>query len=36
MEIPKYIDLYRKDLQLKNYANNLISNIQSPLNNILL
>ena len=46
MEIPKYVELYRKDLILKNYAetsidnleihlsHNHISKIVSPLNSI--
>ena len=29
MEIPKYVDLYRKDLQLKNYAETSIENYAS-------
>lgn len=29
MNIPKYIDLYRKDLQLKNYSQNTIDNYSS-------
>lgn len=29
MEIPKYVDLYRKDLQLKNYAETSIENYVS-------
>lgn len=29
MEIPKYVDLYRKDLQFKNYAVTSIENYVS-------
>lgn len=29
MNIPKYIDLYRKDLEFKNYSNNTIKNYVS-------
>jgi hypothetical protein len=29
MEIPKYLDLYRKELQLKNYSENSIKNYVS-------
>lgn len=32
MNIPKYIEQYRKDLKLKNYAENTISNYISQLN----
>jgi len=32
MNIPKYIELYRKDLELKNYSNNSISNYVSQVN----
>ncbi len=32
MNIPKYIEQYRKDLKLKNYAENTISNYVSQLN----
>lgn len=29
MEIPKYVDLFRKDLELKNYAVSSIENYSS-------
>jgi len=32
MNIPKYIEKYRKDLLLKNYANNSINNYISQIN----
>lgn len=35
MEIPKYIELYRKDLQLKNYANTSIENYISQVKTFL-
>lgn len=35
MEIPKYIETYRKDLELKNYAKNSIENYVSQVTNFL-
>lgn len=32
MQIPKYLELYRKDLQLKNYAQSSIDNYISQVN----
>jgi hypothetical protein len=28
MNIPKYVGLYRKDLELKNYSQNIAKNLQ--------
>ncbi len=35
MQIPKYVELYRKDLTLKNYANSSIENYVSQVTNFL-
>jgi len=35
MEIPKYVNLYRKDLVLKNYSKNSIENYTSQVFNFL-